>query len=219
MSRQSFVSDMQEAIGRPVRWPGGHPHPDDLRAYFRTLRGRPDAALEAYREYAGSFMVHIETATRGAQIDVVWPGGSCDRWSEIVSRPRRQHRRMIDCEGYAFLAQELLTEAGWDFVGFEVIYLPTQGTEPEDYHIMAVLESPGDRSRRVYIGSQNISTSWLDEASGAWPGEYQNAETVGPAATVEEGIDRMMDRIESGRAREIAPLSGRRSFSPPTFGD
>ncbi|GAB4328342.1 MAG: hypothetical protein Kow0074_24240 [Candidatus Zixiibacteriota bacterium] len=219
MSRESFLQDMQQAIQRPVRQSGGHPNTNDLLEYFRTLRNNPNAALAAYREYAGSFMIHIESATRGRQIDVAWPGGSCDRWSEILSRPQRQHRRMIDCEGYAYLAQQLLTAAGWDFIGFEIIYLPTQQTEPEDYHIMAVLESPGEPPRRVYIGSDRISDSWFDEARSVWPGEYQNAETVGPAPTVEDGIDRVMRRVESGAAREIAPLSGRRSFSPPSFGD
>ena len=219
MSQESFISDMQRALGRPVQTRGGQPAAGDVRAYFRTLSGNPSQALAAYEEYAGSFMIHVAAATRGRTGDVTWPGGTCDQWSEIVSRPQdRQHRRMIDCEGYAYLAQDLLTEADWSFIGYEVIYLPTQ-TEPEDFHIMAVLDSPGAQPRRVYIGHQRASDSWFSEAQRVWPGGFQNAQTVGTSPTAQAGMDRVVRRIESGAARELAPLSGRRSISPPSFGD
>jgi hypothetical protein len=213
MSRESFIADMEGALGRAPSLSHGQPSNDDLRAYFATLGAEPDAALAAYREYASSFYVHISRTGSGTDADVSWPGGSCDRWSELVSRPRDQHRRIVDCEGFAFIAQELLAAAGWDTVGYAVVYLPTT-TDPTNLHMVAVLEYPGDRPRRVYIGSERTSESWLSEANAVYPDGSVNARISGTAATPQEAIAEMQREIVSGEAREVAPLSGRRSRLP-----
>ena len=214
MSRESFIADMERELHRPPSLSNGQPGLADLRAYFETLRGNPDGALRAYREYARSFLVHIETATSGGTIDVVWPGGSCDRWDELVARPRRQHRRVIDCEGYALVAHRLLEAAGWDFAGYIVLYLPTQ-TDPSDYHIVVVMEYPGDSGETVYIGSGNIHYSWSGEATSVWGGEGSNARSSGLATTADEAMESVQRQAGSAHSRVIAPLSGHRSFSPP----
>jgi len=213
MSRESFIGDMRASLGRDPSLRHGQPDRDDLRAYFETLRDSPDAALAAYREYAGSFYVHIVRTSAGAGADVTWPGGACDRWSELVARPSDQHRRIIDCEGYAFVAAELLPAAGWTLQGYAVIYLASS-TDPADLHMVAVLEYPGDPPRRVYIGSERASTSWLTEANAVFPQGSVNARITGVAGAPQDAIDDMQRQIDSGEAREVAPLSERRSRAP-----
>ncbi|MEW5702014.1 MAG: hypothetical protein AB1792_07280 [Candidatus Zixiibacteriota bacterium] len=218
MSRESFISDMQTALARSPALRRGQPGEDDLQAYFATLRGDPDAALAAYREYAASFYVHIAHTSAGAGADVSWPGGACDRWSELVARPSHQHRRIIDCEGFAYIAAELLPSAGWTLLGYAVIYLATT-TDPEDFHMVAVLEYPGATPRRVYIGSERTSTSWLSEANAVFPQGSVNARSTGVHDEPQDAIEEMQEEIESGAAIEVAPLTERRSHVPELRGE
>ena len=100
MSRESFIADMQSVLGHSVRLRHGQPDRNDLIAYFCTITDRA-RAVELYTEYARSFYVHVMFVPGTRDDDVSWPGGSCDRWSEVVRRPRHQSQRVIDCEGYA----------------------------------------------------------------------------------------------------------------------
>ena len=215
MSRASFLAAMHEALGRDARRESGQPVWTDLAVYIQTLRDDPDAALRAYREYVQAFYVHVAHARRDPGADVAWPGGSCDRWSELSERPRYQHRRIIDCEGYAYIADRLLSEAGWNRRGYQVLYVLPTGTSGWDYHIVAIMEYPGVLSQRVYIGSDRISTSAVSEAQHIWPSGSFNAHYGPVERTAQVAIDEASRQAAAGPEREVAPLRGRRSTAPP----
>lgn len=215
MSRESFLAAMRAALGRDVRRERDQPAWTDLAAYMQSLRDDPDAALRAYREYVEAFYVHVAHARRDPSADVTWPGGSCDRWSELAERPRYQHRRIIDCEGYAFIAHRLLSEAGWSLRGYQVLYVLPTDASGWDYHIVAIMEYPGVLSRRVYIGSERVSTSAVSEAHHVWPSGSFNAHYGPVERTAQAAIDEAARQASSGPAREVAPLRGRRSVAPP----
>lgn len=214
MSRESFLADMHAALGRAPSAPGGQPGERDLVSYFTTLRNDPERALAAYHDYALSFYIHVADATGDRSADVVWPGGSCDRWSELAVRPRRHQQRIIDCEGYAYLAQELLTAAGWRLRGYQVLYLLPTRTTTFDYHMVAVLEFP-DGGRVVYIGTARISDSAVTDAHHVWPDVGFNARYGPIRPTAHDAIDEVQRLVETGPQREIAPMRQRHSVLPP----
>lgn len=209
---------MQAALEHAPLLSHGQPGLGDLTAYFGAFRNDPDGALNAYREYALSFYVHIMRVSTDPDADVEWPGGSCDRWSEIASRRRNQYRRVIDCEGYAFIAQQLLGAAGWSLAGYRIIYLPTR-SNPSDFHIVAVMDYPGETSRRIFIGSERVSTNWMSEANAVFPQGSSNARTTSIAPTAAQAIEEMQQQIGSGDSTELAPFRDRRSRVPDHLGD
>jgi hypothetical protein len=219
MSRESFMAAMREALSRDVAVHRGQPTRADIIAYMRTLRDHPDRALAAYQEYVRAFYIHTEQVAGDPDADVAWPGESCDHWRELAERPRHQQRRIIDCEGYAYIAAELLTAAGWTLRGYQVLYILPAGTSGWDHHIVAILDYPGDMPRRVYIGSDRVSTSAVSEAHHVWPHGSFNARYGPVERTARGAIDEAARQIEQGPRREVAPLRGRRSMSPPVAGD
>ncbi len=213
MSRQTFLADMSRVLETRVR---GVPSLAQLRRYFRALT--PDAALAAYQEYASSFYVHIATATGDPTADVTYPGGACDRWREVTGRRQSGGRRIIDCEGFAFIAYQLLHEAGFLQIGYQVFYLATRG-QPTDWHLVAVLEYPGE-GPDVYIGGPTVSRRASEEINRVYPRRGHNARTAPLGDTPVEAIDNMYHEEETGRAIELAPLGPRRrAVVPPVMSD
>jgi hypothetical protein len=118
----AFAQRMSDAGVRNVGFP---PTERNVTDYFRTLRGRPMSEVgEAYREYASSFYVHAGNIGRGSvQYDAhrvrtgreVRTVRNPDSWQDITNQ-RELHsdgRRVIDCEGYAYLAQRAFSAAGF----------------------------------------------------------------------------------------------------------
>jgi hypothetical protein len=214
MSRESFIADMEPVLGHAVRLPHGQPDRADLLAFFRTVADR-DRAVELYTEYARSFYIHVMFVPGNRDGDVAWPGGSCDRWSEIVRRPRRQSQRVIDCEGYAYLAAELLSAAGWRLLGYQVIcQLPTQSS-PIDYHLVAVLENPSDSSNRLFIGTAHPSPSAVTEGFRLWPNASFNIRYGPIEPDARRAIQPVTQDVATDAPREVAPMRQRRSVMPP----
>ena len=216
MSRESFLADLRTALGRNVAMrPGGQPAHADVLAYFRTLSGNPERALAVYQDYVQSFYIHaahVPNDRSGGNVD--WPGGSCDRWDELVARRRHQSQRIIDCEGYAFMGAQLLQAAGWRLQGYLVIYLLPTRTTPFDYHMMSVLQSPGAQTQAVYVGSDRPSNAWVTEAHRVWPQAHFSVR----ASTVEDTPDAAIAAVQQEVARQgerlAAPERLRRSVAP-----
>jgi hypothetical protein len=174
-------------------------------------------AVEAYTEYSRSFYVHIMFVPPSGSDDVAWPGGSCDRWSEIVQRPRHQSRRVIDCEGYAYLAAELLSAAGWRLLGYQVIYLQPTQTSPWDYHLVAILENPVDTTDRLFVGTAHPSPSAVTEAYRLWPEGGFNVHYGAIEPNARRAIQSASEEGADTAPREIAPMRLRRSVVPPSL--
>ena len=103
-------------------------------AYFKTLKGKPMSDVQdAFRNYANAFYVHSETkgvdrgditygAHKHTQGKTVYNWNGPESWKEI-SDGREVHsdgRRVIDCEGYAYMGQQLLGAAGFKNIKFAV---------------------------------------------------------------------------------------------------
>lgn len=214
MSQESFIADMQATLGRGVRLQRGQPNRSDLLEYFRSL-GDLSRAVERFTEYARSFYVHISFVPGSRTGDVAWPGGSCDRWSEITARPRHQSQRIIDCEGYAFLAAELLGAAGWRHLGYQVIFRPATQTAPMDYHLVAVLEHPYESANRLYVGTARPSPSAVTEASRVWPDAAFDVQYGPIASDARRAIQTAIEYLDDEAPREVVPLRQRRLVTPP----
>ncbi len=208
MSRQTFLQGLNTALGTSVR---GFPSTTLVRRYFATLSG--DAAIQAYEDYASSFYVHISSVSRNPSADVTYPGGSCDRWTEVVRRRRSGPRRIIDCEGFAFIAYQLLSAAGFQQIGYQIFYLPTPG-QPTDWHMVAVLQVPRGR-QRIYIGGPQVSRRAFDEKHRVFPRRSHDARSAPIADTPGQAIANMQRDAAAGRTREIAPLPPRRPMRIP----
>ena len=214
MSRDSFISDMRTVLGRGIRLENGQPQRRDVMEYFRSLQDR-HRAVESYSEYARSFYVHAMFVPGIRSDDVRWPGGSCDQWSELVRRPRRQSQRIIDCEGYAFLAAEVLGAAGWQLLGYQVLFRPaTQGSEM-DYHLVAVLVNSADTTERIYVGTPRPSPSAVTEANRIWPDAAFDIRYSEIAQDARRAIQNAADSSDVDAPREVAPMRRRRSVTPP----
>jgi hypothetical protein len=172
-AKEQFRIWMQEAGVSSVQpFPLGQPVED----YFRWLVQRQDPppasdyeVMSKYTWYASNFYVHVAIASGNPAADVTWPGAehSCDSWSEIQARPLNAGRRVIDCEGFAFIASRLFTAAAWTLGGFEIAYGGSVGQSSGfAYHIAARLTSPGGRTIGVGTGRARDRTA-RDEAREA----------------------------------------------------
>jgi hypothetical protein len=208
MSRESFIAGLNRALGTSIRT---FPSLDLLRRYFATLA--PDAAIRAYEDYASSFYVHIAVSSRNPAADVTYPGGACDRWQEVTGGRRSEGRRVIDCEGFAYIAHELLRAAGFNPAGYQVFYIPTAG-QPSDWHIVAVLEPP-DGGPRVYVGGPQVSRQAFEEIRRVYPRRSHDARRAQIGETALQAIDNMQREAALGRVREVAPLAPRRGATVP----
>ncbi len=214
MSRESFISDMRTALQREIRLSNRQPDRRDVLDYFRGLHDR-QRAVEIYTDYARSFYTHAMFVPGTRDGDVRWPGGSCDRWSEVVSRPRYQSQRIIDCEGFAFLASELLGAAGWRLIGYQVIYRPATQSSEMDYHLVAILNNPSDSWERIYVGTPRPSPSAITEASRIWPDAAFDVRFSEIALDARRAIRDAAESTDADAPREVAPMRRRRSVVPP----
>jgi len=214
MSKATFISGLNAALGTSLG-PTGTPSPQQLRSYFQTLD--PAAALAVYEDYASSYYVHAFSSTAVPGSDVQYAGGACDAWSEVTShRVLDQGRRVIDCEGFAWLGHTLLGEAGFIPRGFRIYYIPaaTPGQDPTDWHIIAIMQFPlgsSTPSRRVFIGGPRVSDSLHQEGQRVYPTNWLNAELAPWGVSPSAAIQNMMEHAASEDTAEPA------QFAPPRF--
>lgn len=154
-----FTQRMASAGVSPLQAP---PTMTQLQAYFQTLGGaRATAAVAAYRDYTSAFCQHVQDRARGGSASA---GVSYGGTGDTATRPRHvmddaqlssTGRRILDCDGYAYLAERLLGPDGAGFHqphggGFCSVG-PEAGT-PGPGHSMLLLER-GDE--RVWVSNDH----------------------------------------------------------------
>lgn len=104
-----------------------------------------------FHRYANLYYVHIyEVNPTG---DVRYPGGICDAWRDLTTRPGNAGRNIIDCEGYAYLASVLFRAAGWTVDGYRLAHVRD---DPTDFHIVVQL-TLGEA--HAWVGGPDPTTS------------------------------------------------------------
>lgn len=116
-----FLSKMSGA-GIKADYP---PTQDQLKAYFKTLSTDPKAARAAFEGYTKAFHVHPAVEKNDPKADVEYGRDSIGAlppksWADVEKRDadaasKHLAKNVNDCEGYAFMAQELLGAAGFVF--------------------------------------------------------------------------------------------------------
>lgn len=136
------------------------PSEANLQSYFATMKGKPMSDIRtAYEDYANAFYVHSETkgVDKG---DVVYESKtkskdgknytdlSPEKWDDVSGR-REMHsdgRRIIDCEGFAYLGQKCFESAGFEKVEFASMARLDDPTTKQDEsrtgHIMITARRP-----------------------------------------------------------------------------
>lgn len=141
-----FTQRMQRAGVRNLEFPPTARNVDD---YFSSLRHEPASRVaNDFEQYTRAFFVHHGSSTplqydpethriNGRDFQTHIP----EDWNDITSsRVMRDGRRMIDCEGYAYLGQRLLSRAGFRDGQFVAVGSPddrrTERDESNIGHIM-----------------------------------------------------------------------------------
>lgn len=125
------------------------PTRDQLVAYFKTLDGNPTEARKALKEFNAAFEVHVAQETQDPKADVTYHGTEDaplppNDWADVEKRTPNAKgenvgKRVNDCEGYAFLNEQLLKAAG-----FELKHHLTANGGPAGAHAMVVFTHKKD---------------------------------------------------------------------------
>ena len=169
--RLLFIQAVRDALDQQTL-PDTPPSQATMEAYFRTfLAGNAYDERRAFFNYALAFYIHINEFNPTG--DVGYPGGTCDRWTDLTSRTLRNGRRVIDCEGYAFLASILLVAAGWTLDGYRLAY---STADTSNFHIAAQLTLGSDT---VCVGGPRPTTgSMHNEARRVFTGRFSILQDV-----------------------------------------
>lgn len=163
-SQLEFLGKMQGANVK-ADYP---PTEQQLKDYFKTLKDDPEAARQALGDYFQAFHEHPANVP-GAPADVVYSAdpmvsrGTKDitthtpnDWSEVSKRPVKDvkdanpkstsiGKQLNDCEGFAYMAQTLMKEAG-----FEVSHnLTVKGPGDIGDHAMVSFKHPPEKGVTV----------------------------------------------------------------------
>ncbi len=125
---------------------------------------------------------------------------SPDQWSDVIGRPAEgaEHvgKQMNDCEGFAFMAEKLLTAAGFTLVG----HVAVEAHPPVPSHEMALFKHSSEKD--VTVTSNNRSFTAPDAMSAArhgyaWAaGEREDPDTH---AVTERGLATGKERFFVGK--------------------
>jgi len=219
MIKATFIAGLNAALGTSLD-NQATPSQSQVRQYLQTLHD-PARAIAVYNDYASSFYVHAAASAAVPGSDVTYASGTCNAWAEITSHRVLDHgRRVIDCEGFAWLANTLLGEAGFIPRGYRVLYMPspTPGQQPTDWHIIVIMQFPigsSSSSRRVYIGGPQVSSSLGQERRRAYPSNWVNAEVAPTAMTQGQAIQNMIDHASQVDTSDPAQLGPRPELRGP----
>ena len=123
---------MKTAKVRSLQFP---PTETNVTDYFKTMKGKSISEIkDAFQNYANAFYVHSEKkgVDRGDVVysehkykegNKVYNSNAPVSWKEVTDN-REVHsdgRRIIDCEGYAYMGQQSFQAAGFQNVNFGVI--------------------------------------------------------------------------------------------------
>lgn len=166
-----FLSQMQKA-GIKADYP---PTEAQLVDYFKTLKDNPDAARQAFDDYAKRFQVHPVNVSADKDFVIhyshedhsVRKGNETfatttdvpRNWSDVSARPvSSEHfpqyiaRQMNDCKGYAFMAEKLLGAAG-----FQVAHhLDAAPSKFGDGHMMVAFTHPKERGQFTLTSNDGV---------------------------------------------------------------
>jgi hypothetical protein len=187
-SQLEFTGRMQQAGVRNLSFPPTDRNVDD---YFSSLRREPASRVARdYEQYTSAFFVHHGRTTplqydaethriNGSNFETHIP----EDWNDITSsREIRNGQRMIDCEGYAYLGQRLLSRAGFREGRFTAVGSPsrTDGNESNIGHIMwsgtrrSVAGDP-EGSRGFAIAISNNDATLIPANSSRTPDQTREA--------------------------------------------
>jgi|GEM_PF-7051603 len=169
LRNQATVCDhMSQALqaqgGSPVHHP---PTEQDVTSYFATLRGHPTTEVQqAYNDYASAYYVHTgDQNLRIAGTDVVYDQethhvrghdvvtNTPEDWDDISSARTldRHGRRILDCEGFAYLGERCLTAAGFDRNHGRYTAMNVAGVTPEQAQ-----QNPNLAGHTVYTADRTV---------------------------------------------------------------
>lgn len=140
-----FLSKMQEANIK-ADYP---PTQAQLVDYFKTLKDQPAAARQAFEDYTHRFHVH-PVNIKGEDFDIAYSHEKTKygkgeytttaprSWSDVANRPVSSEKfpqyigkQMNDCEGFGFMAAELLGAAGFKVAHHVSVYPGVHGNSHE----------------------------------------------------------------------------------------
>jgi hypothetical protein len=181
-SQMAVRNQMEQRLNQD---PGAVPGMENVRAYFRSLRGQSLATIEqAYERYAGAYFEHRGLSN---QADLL-----VDEFSDLFNRPIGigGTRRLV-CSGFARLGAQLLMDAGATLVEFQIRfhYTPEEVAAQSfsDGHAVAKLTLGGTN---IWVSNQSIFHSLNDAMDVAWsnPGAPT---TNGTGATLEAATNNL----------------------------
>jgi hypothetical protein len=220
-NRDEFIQRIATALEEEV---GNSPTQDQVRRYFRTLRGSSQSAIEAYEGYATHFFVHVDNS-RNPGSNVIYPGGAggrntCDNLTEVLARRSEGGRHVIDCRGFSVMGIELLQEAGFTSPLYMIAIPPSATGDSWLGHVFVRIASPD--GSRLYIGNNHIYTSpsgAVERLAGWSPQDSLNVRYA-YGDTYQEALEEAVDIVETrddypmSDSSRVAPLSPRRSGVP-----
>jgi uncharacterized Zn-binding protein involved in type VI secretion len=162
------------------------PTETNVTDYFKTMKGKPISEIkDAFQNYANAFYVHSEKkgVDRG---DVVYSEHKYKEgktvyshapvsWKEVTDN-REVHsdgRRIIDCEGYAYMGQQIFQAAGFQNVNFGVVARKDDPNTPQnesltDQHIMVsgsrtIMVDGKPKTEMAVISNNRIDSTIADD--------------------------------------------------------
>lgn len=178
----AFLGKMQAAGVNPVSYPPTQDQL--LQYFgSKGIKDHPDAARQALGEYAKAFHEH-PAKVPGAKADVVYSKDGVvtkkntdvttsvpETWDEVLKRPVGKAdpkdsttkvapngesiaKQVNDCEGFAFMAEQLMKQAGFD-VKHHVTLNKTPPPKP-DQHAMVVFTHPNEKGKVTVTSNDGV---------------------------------------------------------------
>jgi len=163
------------------------PTETNVTDYFKTMKGKPISEIkDAFQNYANAFYVHSEKkgVDRGDVVysehkykegKTVYNSHAPVSWKEVTDN-REVHsdgRRIIDCEGYAYMGQQIFQAAGFQNVNFGVVARKDDPNTPQnesltDQHIMVsgsrtIMVDGKPKTEMAVISNNRIESTIADD--------------------------------------------------------
>lgn len=215
--QQFFIDEMKKKVkADEVKFGADNlvPTLTTLGKYFEALKKDPDEAIKAYTRFVKAFFIHIDQITPGG--DVKWPGKYCDSWSEVTQRPKHTDntgRRIIDCEGYAFIVATLLQKADWRLDGFVGFY---REGDLDSGHLAAELQFTGTTDASYTIAQDHVvsgspetnrnKVAERDELFKNYPGGSCLVTWTDGFPTPKEAVDKAEEKMKASASKGPPPV-------------
>jgi hypothetical protein len=178
------AQDMKTANVKSLQFP---PSEKNVTDYFEAMKGKPIIEIKAaFKSYAEAFYVHSEEpgVDRGDVVysehkykegTTVYNSHAPVSWKEVTDN-REVHsdgRRIIDCEGYAYMGQQIFQAAGFQNVNFGVVARKDDLNTPQnesltDQHIMVsgsrtIMVDGKPKTEMAVISNNRIDSTIADD--------------------------------------------------------